>query len=566
MNIPWVPMGTTLSSFAILVNRLNCDSSQCHTMMTLFGTKSVRPESALGIGAALCASQIGSGTFSDVDSILHNHTLWPLYAYPLPRSIRQTWRDTVMKIGASGRWTGFLAGHHNTPIAKKNLHLCLKCVDDDLSLTGVAHWRTFHQIPGVDHCIIHRDELIGACQNCGRRLGCSWKTRLPLPLCSQCGKPLIVQKSDISPGYSSLLNVLATAFSGDWSILMPERRSGLYKNYMDGETVALRRAAGLVESVLSNWRLDSGQALGDQLKVQFSAPIVARALENRSYEAPPLLHLLLMSHIALCQKNGEVWAGLLLCDSNAPISSRREPEDLMRPVQMPFRLPPDKDAEIKHALSSKGYPVSMLLDLYAGICWRQVRTDHGLLDEPRGRVHDIVPWFDAYTRAIAFERMMSRWGDRRQLRRDAQPCGPVENLKHWHRDVLMQAIDGDHSLFFLDQWQRAMPRHIEWMYQNDCEWLLAILPVRLRSRYRLRGRLANRSAICTALSDRNHDEAEESATRALNWARDNDRLWLDTVIIYVPAPRGNRQKLLPIVHHMSRSIEYYRSLPKHSFR
>jgi hypothetical protein len=178
--IPYVPPGTTLKSFSLIVHRLNPHGAIEHTFKMLFGAKRDPAQDILGNTAYCCAKAIGVGTFADASSILENHTVWPFYAYSFPAPKREAWRSAQEP--GNSLWRRFLYKRTPGDMIKKRPHACLTCVEGDIAEFGIAYWRVIHQLPGVAHCIVHHTPLVAECRECGAALASS-VTYLPALNC-----------------------------------------------------------------------------------------------------------------------------------------------------------------------------------------------------------------------------------------------------------------------------------------------------------------------------------------------------------------------------------------------
>lgn len=84
-----------------------------------------------------------------------------------------------------------LTGCGNTHVS--NWRFCRACIDNDTQKFGAPYFHRDHQLPGVFHCLKHREPLIDGC------LACGWKMKKlelnPIPpadgKCPKCGKRLL---------------------------------------------------------------------------------------------------------------------------------------------------------------------------------------------------------------------------------------------------------------------------------------------------------------------------------------------------------------------------------------
>lgn len=189
--VPDVPNGTTTDSFATAIHQLNVFRSIFETHEILLGFRQpAKAASAFGYRINACASEIDAGPFSNARNILENHTIWPLYAYTLSPSLREAWALDQIASEIKYPWRSVLVGgRFPGMIIKEENCECVDCVSEDLTRFGLAYWRTYHQLPGISHCIYHLSPLISRCPSCGLALRSHFGI-LPLLACPHCGHKL----------------------------------------------------------------------------------------------------------------------------------------------------------------------------------------------------------------------------------------------------------------------------------------------------------------------------------------------------------------------------------------
>ncbi len=93
-----------------------------------------------------------------VESLIHQHTLYPFYAPFLPpKRARQI--ETSMKANYGGNIhtrTGIMASAITTP---QYFRFCPDCLQHDLNKYGETYWHRLHQTPGVLFCPTHNIPL-----------------------------------------------------------------------------------------------------------------------------------------------------------------------------------------------------------------------------------------------------------------------------------------------------------------------------------------------------------------------------------------------------------------------
>lgn len=120
----------------------------------LFGSKSGHALIEWSCSLGYLVSQLSAGHYHTVDTLINDHTLFPLYTPFLPPERRQRLRDQMI----SGNGTalssrlGMLTSHIPP---HKWLRFCPACVKSDRERFGETYWHRLHQAPGVEVCSIH---------------------------------------------------------------------------------------------------------------------------------------------------------------------------------------------------------------------------------------------------------------------------------------------------------------------------------------------------------------------------------------------------------------------------
>jgi hypothetical protein len=121
----------------------------------LFRTESILAIFDLPKALAHFVAQLPPGHHYDVDSLIDNHTLLPLYAPFLPPErlamVRQSMKENLS--GPVHMLRGVL-GNHVRPVPY--LRYCPCCSADDQAHFGETYWRRLHQAPGVEVCPDHQ--------------------------------------------------------------------------------------------------------------------------------------------------------------------------------------------------------------------------------------------------------------------------------------------------------------------------------------------------------------------------------------------------------------------------
>jgi hypothetical protein len=397
--VPLTPDGATLDSFAAAIHHLNVFSSSRYTLGLLSGKQTDLAKDVFGQAAITCTQTILSGPFSSKDSILDNHTLWPLYAYTLPLSLREEWREAQLST-ATCPWRAFLYGRHPSQLIKTAKSACINCVQEDLDQYGIAYWRTHHQIPGIAHCIRHFTPLVAACAACGTSIRPKF-TSLPSLYCWRCGAELSGPNPQQLPApYWKMLEIMRFLFDGNWKILSPEIRRPYYKKAllnlklpsMNKETVQR-----VVARINKRWHVTSLESLSELLGFSIDAESIASALGGTDVGCTPLLHVLLLEQFYSTQRKVPDLFSISQLECAAT--------QYVPPVAIgPYALPIDKQNALLSALDRTGLSRSILYDLASGLSWKHIGRLCHFVPRRTQRLDALVPWLPPYRRVIAADK------------------------------------------------------------------------------------------------------------------------------------------------------------------
>lgn len=200
-RVRWLPDETFFS----LCSRQHLCSGNLSPGITsgqLFGLshRSIKHDLPYGLGVF---EKNTHGCWGSADSIIAERTILPVFA-PFQSEITMSSAIETLKgnqLGALKYRLGLVTGGFG---AEHPLKGCPECMDEDLSITGVAYWHLAHQYPGVVLCPVHGSQLRECTHNrhwCGRF---SWN----LPSRENLRPPLI---SDLGEGDRTLLGTLGQA-------------------------------------------------------------------------------------------------------------------------------------------------------------------------------------------------------------------------------------------------------------------------------------------------------------------------------------------------------------------
>lgn len=404
-NIPYVPTGATMSSFARLVYHVNAHGSFDTTCKRLFGSRIYGRALLFGAHAEYCAHVVGKGTFASGRSILENHTVWPFFAYMLPEPMREAWRKAQESFEHYPS-RHFLSQRNITHLLKERCHGCPACIRSDLENYGVAFWRVQHQLQPIDHCSKHRVALISDCQRCGTFSSSFTNATLPCLKCKTCGSPLTAKRiGKQSRAYWRLLELIQRVFDGQWHILTPEFRSGYFTSRLQAlgkSPLSPEFAREIMEKIQSDFGNDDSNNMLQRFAPRLSMESVFDALSGTSTITNPVLNLLLMERLADMEiKSGTVesteasFAIGKMPELNLPHD--RKPWDTVSCA--PFALPQCKDWELRCTLFELGLRPDLVDDLATGRrSWASLLSSryHGTTKA----LFHMLPWFLPYTETI----------------------------------------------------------------------------------------------------------------------------------------------------------------------
>jgi hypothetical protein len=539
--IPYVPRGVTLPSFARVIQYVNSQASYLKTIRILFGGDVTKNGALFGVCSSTCAQVIAKGTFSDANSVLYNHTIWPFFAYTLPEPIRNTWNNSIISRQAVPPYR-FLSQPKNFPIIKSRCHGCMSCVESDLDEYGLAFWRVDHQLAGIDHCPRHQAPLFCDCARCGTFGPAQSISTPPTGKCTTCGAKLVTQREvSAHSEYWRLLELVRFVFEGHWHILDPCSREIFFASKLTSHgqwPPRIEFASELLNQLVRNWGESNLNSLSLRISDELSPDTVLDTLLGNDLSTDPLLHLLLMQHFADSRN--------LLADFNGP--QYRQASQVERPhasswattSSRPYALPECKHRELLLALFSAHLPLGFANRLAAGNqSWRSLLTGAGYTK----RAHLVayqLPWFHTYTLTIDAVDNEANGLSRPGLTQAA--CKKqFDNQRKRHRATCLAYIDTAPRPT-RTQFDRTTPAASRWLHANDPRWLNKHLPSAVTPNCVVRPVTAkvSRERILRLL------ERHPGAMRAelnilghayLSWARAYDFEWLEAV---VPQARGRR--------------------------
>lgn len=138
------------------------------------------------------------------DEIIQLHTLFPYYqAFLSPTQAHRVRSDMrgVRSMSINGE-SGIMASR---VLNSKRISCCPVCIEEDVKVYGEPYWHRAHHLPGVNVCPIHGMRLYTCCPICEIPLGAQQIQEPPVPV-THCrnGHSLIVPEQVIEPMHISL--------------------------------------------------------------------------------------------------------------------------------------------------------------------------------------------------------------------------------------------------------------------------------------------------------------------------------------------------------------------------
>ncbi|MEQ1543654.1 TniQ family protein [Methyloglobulus sp.] len=106
------------------------------------------------ISAHLQDSKRDNGSKFDIDTLIYEHTLFPLFAPFVPEDRRikcRAWMKASSK-GAIHLMLGIAASRIKV---RNHLRYCPICIQEQISIYGEPYWKRIWQVAGIDHCPLH---------------------------------------------------------------------------------------------------------------------------------------------------------------------------------------------------------------------------------------------------------------------------------------------------------------------------------------------------------------------------------------------------------------------------
>jgi hypothetical protein len=518
--VPLLPRGATMGSFADALHLLNGYQSFTGSYRLLFGSPNNPFRNLLGNGAAVCASVIRQGDFSDVDRILEAHTLWPLLAYSLPEMHRESWRR-IRHSQSEHEQRKFMGKWRLRHFVSDLRRACPSCMRQEQEIFGSAFWHVEHQLRFIDHCPTHLEALVWHCHACGTLIFPKSASVLPSPECRHCGTSIKSgTKANPPAAYWSFIELLKLAFNGQWDILSPTLRRPYYREFASAWTGG-KEVKQLLEDIVTSWNETSTEALAARFSASLDLQTVAAALRGDDSRLDVMTHVLLLSHISGLHGGPRHILDTGCCPPFQSVGHAIAETDS---EERPFRLPPCKRAELQNQLAMASFPIEIADDLERGIsrsasCFKR-RCSLGRWNT----LFVALPWFHGYAGMIA------------EAFRSGNSMGSrVIDLRRKYRNLLCGWLTTE-PMLTRTQFTRRHPGASKWLRHNDADWFQNELPSRRAVVFRkthARSREEYKAAILAAIASVNNPTRSQIwhvDKHAMLWASRHDHDWLQAVL------------------------------------
>lgn len=282
--IPYLPVGACVSNMvnllaAIALEPGKLENTRYGSFHQWFGSYSRRIAEKLN-GALSC------------ETIVRHHSSASMMGALLNACEEATFiEELTTNSVATGVFHKF---HFTRPLASLRIRRCSVCVQSDLELWGVAHWRVHHQLLPITRCYIHKIPLEESCQQCGSDIWfCRHKGLIDLSACHRCGSGDYHQvRSAQTLAYESFEDLTERSLRGAAFELRPG-----YRLRMIRSMTAYARSTGidLREMFLDFWGVDSTEGLYLQLGKSHTSCDITEILAGRRWISSPLIMIALIA-------------------------------------------------------------------------------------------------------------------------------------------------------------------------------------------------------------------------------------------------------------------------------
>lgn len=153
----------TLDSFVSRFHFVSCSQSIKATKVTLFGSSKDYNDFWVSRRLINVADLIGGKGVEELNSILLNHTIFPIFSV-----LNGLSADFISGLLVSSDKSRLLRRFEHLPDFEMS-NACISCGKNDLALAGYSYFHINHQVPGVKACHKHGEVLICSCPSCGRK-------------------------------------------------------------------------------------------------------------------------------------------------------------------------------------------------------------------------------------------------------------------------------------------------------------------------------------------------------------------------------------------------------------
>lgn len=196
-SVPVFPRGTTIRSMNIQLTRQLGATDYHRRLLVLYGRSDIPRDHFWGQGATRVAKAL-HGPDADVQGFIRNYTAHGIsvkfgIGSPADDRLNKFFRGDSLLGGDLYRDLFF-----SPEPQRGSSRWCPTCCLEDIEQVGVAHWKFFHQMTTLSHCILHGVNLVSACPECADGGRCAAKQELPPRPCDACAarRPSFLGSSD----------------------------------------------------------------------------------------------------------------------------------------------------------------------------------------------------------------------------------------------------------------------------------------------------------------------------------------------------------------------------------
>lgn len=526
-----LPTGAALYTALIAYSR-KTGRSRSRSVEDCYGSEGrfITGVNLFGVNAEAIAQRLFAESTTALD-VLTRHTLFGFYCQGQSEQVRKAF-SSYLAMGDGASLLKYLNTGGMPFFAKGALRYCPDCAAEEWSTSGIAWWKTHHQLPFWAHCGDHGVELVASCQACGSIYDRGNDFRLPGERCRICNvEPKTRRIAKPLEGARALVRTSEAALRGDLAILQPATWVGLIDcvvRHFGGVEDAHRELAAILSD---QWNGRKPSKIGDSLQGSLRPDFLSRELN-------------------LCANQGELAGRLITMNAilGSSIASGARVFEDFRPVVRKAAAAAEPQARLELAAIDAGIPVAAVRMIIAGAGNADVGEKIGIS----------TPRLSSFLDSLPLENWAGVIPGRRLGGSSAVP------LSRRHGDYLPESRKQDHYRTCLERAKRANPTltrtqarqmHgsvMRWLTTNDFGWLSRLLPPQIGSG-RPHPRFSSDSERLQAYRSRvlkfveqhpasTRSEISKACPGSVAWLRKNDLHWFEVTMPGVRLAPGVHQR------------------------